>query len=205
MQINKWQKFADLHQKGYNLDQMFLLSQVSSNNDVKSFVKGSLKLEVLYHGLYRKGLVTEEGGITLLGKSLLDFLKEESTAKIKKIEIPDSCFDDWWKAYPGTDTFTLKGKKFAGTRSLRAKKEECKKKFNSILEEGAYTCDELINALTYEVMQKKENSVKSATNRMMYMQNSLTYLNQRTFESFIELIREGGVVEESSSSGGTDI
>ena len=206
MQINKWQKFADLHQKGYNLDQMFLLSQVDSGNDVKSFVKGSLKLEVLYHGLYRKGLVTEEGGITLLGKSMLDFLKEESVTKIEKIMIPDSCFDDWWKAYPGTDTFTHKNKKFAGSRSLRQKKEECKAKFNKILEEGTYTCDELIAALDFEVKQKKENSVKSAVNRMMYMQNSLTYLNQRTFESFIELLREGGTVEDSPSvAGGTDI
>jgi CRISPR/Cas system CSM-associated protein Csm2 small subunit len=56
------------------------------------------------------------------------------------------------------------------------------------------------------VKQKKENSVKSAVNRMMYMQNSLTYLNQRTFESFVELLKEGGAIEDSPAvSGGTDI
>jgi len=38
------------------------------------------------------------------------------------------------------------------------------------------------------------------------MQNSLTYLNQRTFEPFIELIREGKkIVEEPIIRGGTDI
>jgi hypothetical protein len=38
------------------------------------------------------------------------------------------------------------------------------------------------------------------------MQNSLTYLNQRTFEPFIELIKEGKtVVEEPIIRGGTDI
>jgi hypothetical protein len=176
---------------------MFLLSQVSCDNDVKSFVKASLKLEVLYHGLYRKGLITEEGGITLLGKSMLDFLKEESITKIKKIEIPDSCFDDWWKAYPGTDTFTHKGKKFAGSRSLRQKKEECKAKFNKILEEGTYTCDELISALDFEVKQKKENSFKTGTNRLTYMQSSITYLNQRSFQNYMELIDQGVDIKES--------
>lgn len=206
MQINKWQKFADLHQKGYSLDQMFLLSQVDCGNDVKSFVKGSLKLEVLYHGLYRKGLITEEGGITLLGKSMLDFLKEESVTKIEKIKIPDSCFDDWWKAYPGTDTFTHQNKKFTGTRSLRQKKDECKAKFNKILAEGTYTCDELISAVEFEVMQKKEVSVKEKTNKLSFMQNSLTYLNQRSFEPFVELIKDGNTIEEAPNvGGGTDI
>jgi len=183
---------------------MFLLSQVSCGNDVKSFVKASLKLEVLYHGLYRKGLVTEEGGITLLGKSMLDFLQEESVTEIEKIIIPESCFDDWWKVYPGTDTFTHKNVKFTGSRGLRQKKEECKVKFIKILEEGTYTCDELIAALDFEIKQRKENSVKTGVNRIMYMQSSITYLNQRTFESFIELIREGPQ-ESNTVAGGTDI
>ena len=38
------------------------------------------------------------------------------------------------------------------------------------------------------------------------MQNSLTYLNQRTFEPFIELIKEGHkIVEAPQVAGGTDI
>lgn len=209
MKINKWQTFKSLHQKGYSLDQMFILKQISSGNDVKSFVKSSTKLELLYYGLYRKGLITEEGGITLLGIALLDFMEESTTNEtttIQRVEIPESCFADWWKAYPGTDTFTYKGKKFSGSRSLRQKKDECKDKFNKILEEGTYTCDELIAALEYEVSQKKEASIKAETNRMMYMQNSLTYLNQRSFESFIELIKDGAKIEETQSvAGGTDI
>ena len=64
----------------------------------------------------------------------------------------------------------------------------------------------MIAALEYEVLQKKENSVKTKTNRLTFMQNSLTYLNQRTFEPFIELIREGKkIVEEPIIRGGTDI
>jgi len=38
------------------------------------------------------------------------------------------------------------------------------------------------------------------------MQNSLTYLNQRSFEPFIELVKEGKkVIEEPIVKGGTDI
>jgi hypothetical protein len=38
------------------------------------------------------------------------------------------------------------------------------------------------------------------------MQNNLTYLNQRTFDPFVELIREGKKIEETSKPvGGTDI
>ena len=183
------------------------MSQINSGNDVKSFVKGSLKLEVLLHSLYRKGLVTEDFEITLVGKAILDSLSDDSAVpQIKTVVIPESCFADWWKSYPGTDTFTYKGKTFSGSRSLRQKKEECRKKFDAILKEGGYTCDELILALEYEVKQKKEASLKANTNRMMYMQNSLTYLNQRSFESFVELIREGARIEESNGvTGGTDI
>jgi hypothetical protein len=36
------------------------------------------------------------------------------------------------------------------------------------------------------------------------MQNSLTYLNQRSFEPFIELIKEGHKIEETKSNS-TDI
>jgi hypothetical protein len=86
------------------------------------------------------------------------------------------------------------------------KKEECKAKIDKILEEGDYTIDEIIEALEFEVLQKKENSIKTKTNKLTYMQNSFTYLNQRTFEPFIELIKEGETIkEEQIISGGTDI
>jgi hypothetical protein len=115
-------------------------------------------------------------------------------------------FDKWWNQYPGTDTFTYKSQSFTGTRGMRVKKEDCKVKFNSIVAEGDYTTIELIAALDYEVLQKKENSIKTKTNRLTFMQNSLTYLNQRSFEPFIELIREGKTIKESAEPfKGTDI
>ena len=49
-------------------------------------------------------------------------------------------------------------------------------------------------------------SVKLSTNKLTYMQNSLTYLNQRSYEPFIELIKEGAKIEEAPKvTGGTDV
>ena len=55
-------------------------------------------------------------------------------------------------------------------------------------------------------MQKKENSLKTGVNKMTFMQNSLTYLNQSTFEPYIELIKEGQKIQEAPQTfKGTDI
>jgi CRISPR/Cas system CSM-associated protein Csm2 small subunit len=81
---------------------------------------------------------------------------------------------------------------------MRAKKEECKTKYNNVIADGDYTAKELLAALEYEILQKKENSIKTKTNRLTFMQNSLTYLNQRSFEPFIELVREGKTIKESA-------
>lgn len=199
--------FKEILKSGFTLDMVFLLKLAEEGHDLKDICKGDVKLEILYQSVYRKGLVSESGKLTLTGKNVLKFLKEEAPKdKIIKKKPASEDFTRWWKAFPGTDTFEHKGKKFAGTRSLRREVENCKLKFNAILAEGDYTADDLIAALEFEVLQKKENSIKNNTNKMTYMQNSMTYLNQRTFEPFIELVREGmKVVEEVKPTGGTDI
>jgi len=207
MKTLTFSNFQKIHNAGYTLDMVFLLMLAESGVDVKESCKESPKLGALYQGIYRKALITDDGKVTLVGKELISFASESSpeATKVKK-RIVVSGFDEWWKAYPGTDTFSHKGKTFNGTRSLRTKKDDCKVKFNKILEEGEYTAQELINALTFEVEQKKENSVKEKTNKLKFMQNSLTYLNQRTFEPFIELIKSGvTIVEAKEMTGSTDI
>lgn len=200
--------FEFLHNSGYNLDHVFLLMQIEIGLDFSQ--SENPRMKALHQGIYRKGLITEDGKITLRGKELLKYVnetEEQPVAKpLKKLKIPKENFEAWWKAYPGTDTFTHKNTKFTGTRSIRTKKDDCKAKFDNIIAEGEYTAQEMISALEYEVLQKKENSIKHKTNKLTFMQNSLTYLNQRTFEPFIELIREGHKVEETPTNiGGTDI
>lgn len=201
--------FEQIIKNAYTLDMVFLLKLAEQEVDIKSLCEGSAKLEALHQGIIRKGLITEEGRLTLSGKNVLNFLNEEiapETKLQKKVSIDEDEFEKWWKVYPGTDTFIHKDKKFTGTRSLRKDKETCKLKLFKILDEGEHTIDDIITALEYEVLQKKENSVKSGSNKMTFMQNSLTWLNQRSFEPFIELIKEGQAVEEAPKiTGSTDI
>jgi hypothetical protein len=174
------------------------ITLVEEGNDVDVMCADDAKLKMLYQTVRRKGLLSESNKITIIGKEVLSFLNEkiEQPKIVKKKK--ESDFDKWWNRYPGTDTFTYKSESFIGTRGMRVKKEDCKIKFNNIIGEGEYTSTELIAALEYEILQKKENSLKTKVNRLTFMQNSLTYLNQRSFEPFIELIREGKTIKESA-------
>jgi len=185
---------------------LFFVMLVEDGADVEQMITGSTKMQILYQSVRRKGLLSETNKITTLGKEMLALLNQEKGAKMPKKKKTDTDFDKWWNKYPGTDTFSYKGESFTGTRGMRVKKEECRVKFDSILSEGEYTAQELLAALEYEILQKKENSIKTKVNRLTFMQNSLTYLNQRSFEPFIELIREGKVIKESAEPiRGTDI
>lgn len=198
--------FEELIKSGYNLDMLFFVMLVEDDADVDQIITSSTKMQILYQSVRRKGLLSETNKITTLGKEMLALLGEEKGAKMPKKKKTDSDFDKWWTKYPGTDTFSYKGESFTGTRGMRVKKEDCRVKFDNILSEGEYTAQDLIAALEYEILQKKENSLKTKVNRLTFMQNSLTYLNQRSFEPFIELIREGKVIKESPEPiRGTDI
>ena len=142
-------------------------------------------------------MITGEYKLTIEGKELLAFFDTSSRETIVRVKQDGDLFEQWWKAYPGTDTFTHKGESFTGTRGLRVNKEECKIKFDKILGEGDHTAEDILAALQFDVTQKKENSVKAKANKLTYMQNSLSYLNQRAFEPFIELIKEGTKIEEA--------
>jgi hypothetical protein len=191
--------FRELTKAGYSLDMLCFITLVEEGNDVDAMCADDSKMKMLYQTVRRKGLLSESNKITIIGKEVLSFLNEKmEEPKLPKKKKTDSDFDKWWLTYPGTDTFTYKSQSFTGTRGMRVKKDECKVKFNNIVEEGEYKPTELIAALEYEILQKKENSIKTKVNRLTFMQNSLTYLNQRSFEPFIELIREGKTIKESA-------
>ena len=191
--------FKELTKAGYSLDMLCFITLIEEGNDVDVMCTDDSKMKMLYQTVRRKGLLSESNKITIIGREVLSFLNEKiEEPKIPKKKKTDSDFDKWWLTYPGTDTFTYKSQSFTGTRGMRVKKDECKVKFNSIVGEGEYKATELIAALEYEILQKKENSIKTKVNRLTFMQNSLTYLNQRSFEPFIELIREGKTVIESA-------
>jgi hypothetical protein len=203
------EQFEELIKRSYNLDIIYLLKLIDEQFDVTPLCEGSMRIAAVYQALIRKGLITDsDDKLTTLGRDLLEFLNVKSSgAKIIKRRPATTDFEEWWKIYPGTDSFEYKGKKFTGTRAIRKGKDECRLKFDKIILEGEYTAAQLIAALNYEILQKKESSLQTSSNRMTFMQNSVTYLNQRAFEAYIELINSGEEIKESQQKpkGGTDI
>ena len=202
------EQFEELIKRGYNLDVIFLLRLVDEQYDVSPLCDGSMKIASVYQTLIRKALITNtDEKLTTLGRDLLEFMNTKSTGKLIRRKPATTDFEEWWKNYPGTDSFEYKGKTFKGTRAIRKGKDECRLKFDKIILEGEYTAQQLIAALEYELLQKKESSIVNNDNRMTFMQNSVTYLNQRAFEAYIELINDGAKVDiaPQKPTGGTDI
>lgn len=201
-------QFEELIKRGYNLDIIFLLKLIDEQYDISPLCEESMKIASVYQSLIRKGLITKDDEkLTLIGKDLLIFMDTKSDVKIVRRKPATTDFEEWWKTYPGTDSFEYKGKSFKGTRALRLHKDDCRLKFDKILLEGEYTAAQLIAALNFEITQKKETSITENANRLKFMQGSSVYLNQRAFEPFIELINDGAIVAESKlkPTGGTDI
>ena len=200
--------FEEIIKKGYSMDMIILLMMIHESLDISTLCEGSAKIKVIHSALILKGLISEsEDKITMLGTELLIFMDTKEPKKIVRKKADPTAFEEWWKSFPGTDIFNYKDCPFTGSRSLRTGKEDCRIKFDKIVLEGEYTGDVLLEALKYDVLQKKEASIRTRVNKLSFMQNSLTYLNQRSYEPFIELIQKGVKVEEEDnrSSGATDI
>lgn len=201
--------FEHLIKNSYSLDHIYLLKLVEANIDIQSMVDGSMKIAGLYQSLVRKGLIsvsTQE--ITQAGRELLAYVDSEVKEPMKKKKQSSSDFDKWWSAFPSTDNFEYKNKKFMGSRALKRSRDECRIKFNKIIAEGDHTVDQIVDATLLDVFLKKEASVRQGENKLSYLQNSLTYLNQRSFEPFIDMIKTGidpRKMHTDTKTGGTDI
>jgi hypothetical protein len=204
--------FVEVLRQGYSLNNVYILQAIKdelSPEELLNFPSG----KAIIQGMIRKGLITYTCKMTELGENLLKLaysdltdVRVERIDKVVRQERAD-LFETWWSAFPGTDTFSYKGRSFSGTRALRTKKDECRLLFDKIVREG-FTVDEMIGSLNYEVIQKKEDSCKRGENKLRFMQNSLTYLRQRTWEPYIELLRQGNKVEQevnTAVSNTTDI
>jgi hypothetical protein len=165
-----------------------------------------MKIAGLYQSLVRKGLVSDvTEKITQQGRELLTFADSEVKEPIKKLKQKTEDFDAWWNAFPSTDNFEHKGKKFPGSRALKRSRDDCRIKFNKILAEGEYVAKDIIDATNLDVYLKKEASLRTGDNKLSFLQNSLTYLTQRSFEPFIEMINTGVEVPNAQTKRSVDI
>ncbi len=198
--------FEQLLKQSYSLDHIFLLKLVEANIDIQPLIDGSMKIGGLYQSLIRKGLVSDvTQEITQIGRELLTFADTEVKEPMKKLKQKSSDFESWWNAFPSTDNFEHKGRKFAGSRALKRAREDCRIKFNKILAEGDYVAQDIVDATNLDVYLKKEASIRSGDNKLSFLQNSLTYLVQRSFEPFIEMIKTGIEVPNAQTKRSIDI
>jgi hypothetical protein len=198
--------FEQLLKQSYSLDHIFLLKLIEANIDIQPLTDGSMKIAGLYQSLVRKGLVSDvTQEITQIGRELLTFADTEVKEPIKKLKQKSSDFETWWNAFPATDNFEHRNKKFSGSRGLKRSREDCRIKFNKILAEGEYTAQLITDATALDVFLKKEASVKNNENRLSFIQNSLTYLTQRSFEPFIEMIKTGMEIPNAQTKRSVDI
>lgn len=196
--------FEELIKQSCTLDQVYMLKMISQNIDFDQMMENSLKIKSIHQSLLRKGLIDEDTlKITKAGEDILNFLETPEKTKLVKRKVTSEEFDEWWKIFPGTDTFTYNGKKFTGSRGLKRNINECRIKFNRIIEEDGYSARDIIEATKLDVEMKKQKSYKTNENRLSFLQNSLTYLNQRSFEPFIDLLKEE--MPQSDQFGATDI
>lgn len=206
----KIENFIEILKQGYSLNNIYILEAIKEGlhpEDYLTFPSGKATLQ----GMMRKSLISTSYDITEYGEGVLKLAYSDDTKAVvekkeKAMSQKTEFFEKWWLSFPGTDTFEYKGKKFTGSRALRTNKEECRALFNKILKEG-FTGEEMLQSLDYEITQKKEDSIKRKENKLRFMQNSATYLRQRTWEPFIELARQGNNIKEeaTSSSSITDI
>lgn len=194
------QKFEELIKRSHSLDHIYLLKLIEQEFDISPLYEDSMKISALVSGLIRKGLITNEYKLTILGQELLIFVADKKGKKLPKIKLISEEFDTWWEIFPSNDKYTYKGVSFDVTRAFKAKKEECKLLLTKYVNEKTFTAEEIIEATKYDVQLKKENSVSRKENQLKYLQNTHTYLYQMSFQGYVDLIKEGIKLKETSTN-----
>jgi hypothetical protein len=124
---------------------------------------------------------------------------------------PDECFDEWWKTFPTTTSWTTddKNTKFLGSRNIKnLTKANAKVKYLKLLNQGLKH-EDLLGSLKYEIALKKMDSIKKNVNQMEYFKGMESYLNQERYLAFIDTYKEPSSVAngeiKSKSRNVTDI
>jgi hypothetical protein len=184
-------EFIELISSGISLDQIYLLELAEKNADLQELLKDNLQGLGSLQALVRRGYIID-GAISEAGQKLLNYIREAAgpTVRLKKrASMSEDEFETFWQAYPATDTIVINDRiVMKGTRALRkGDKQDLRVKLSKILLEGKYSLEDIIRALRFEVKQKVDESLKKKENKLSFMQNISSYINQRTFEAYIEI------------------
>lgn len=186
--------FIELHKRGYTTDMVLILYWLQQGLSIEHIINGSKKIELIYKSMIRKDLITNDNKLSKIGIEILDFISKKTNKTFLKPKVHNTEFDKWWSIFPSNDKFTIKGKNFGPTRAFKTKKEDCKLLFDKMILNEEFTADQIINATIYDVNLKIERSYKTNSNQLKYLQNSYTYLYQKTFSGFVDM----NITEEQS-------
>lgn len=196
--------FIELQKKGYTVDMILMLSWIQKNLNITHIIQGSKKIEATYKTMVRKGVITSDEKITKLGIELLDFVGKKTNKTLIKPKVHATKFDEWWSIFPSNDKFMVNNKSFGPTRAFKAKKDGCKLLFDKMILDNEYTAEEIIDATAYDINLKKQRSYKTNSNQLKYLQNSHTYLLQKTFGGFVGM-KFKDLPKEKTNTGSIDI
>lgn len=102
----------------------------------------------------------------------------------------DTQFNEFWETFPTSDKY----QGYPHTRVLRSDKERCKKYYKKALEEASH--EDIIKALVYEIKMREKNSInnfKSSFSDFKFMKASSTWLHQKEYNIYIQLMKEDTV------------
>ena len=129
--------------------------------------------KIAFYRLQRKKFITEDNILTELGKEVYKDLFELNTGQI---EID---FNNFWEAYPSSDKWA----NYPMTRTLRNNKVKSKQLYTTLMQEGV-TPESILLGLNIEIETRKR--ISSKDNSMKFMQASSTWLNNRTYEAWLD-------------------
>ena len=189
------ERYVQILDAGYTLDILYILKLIRDNVDM-SGVLDHPKISAIQQMLLRKSLLSSENKVTLSGEDLLRMIEEDNEKPLNIIKrVTSSDFDKWWLTYMPSNMFVYKGKTFSGTQSKRIKKDDCKKAFAKILNEGI-SAEDITGATEYHFQVAKELSYKHGKNEISYIPNSLRYLSERMFQPYVEMHKNKVKIEE---------
>ncbi len=198
------EKYIKVLDAGYSLDILYLLKLIKDKVDISREILHP-KLGAIHQMLLRKSLVTSDWGVTLDGTDLLSYLEEDGERPKEIVRrVKAEGFDQWWLVYPSTNMFIYKGKTFPGTQSKRIKKDDCKRIFQKLVNEGI-PAEDIIGATEYHFQVAKDLSFKHGKNEISYIPNSERYIRERMFEPYISMYKSKVKTTETALSNAVDI
>jgi len=144
---------------------------------------------IIYLKLRSKKYLDNTNTLTEKGREVYRSIVGES-----EINSYDEEFELFWEAFPTDDRWGV----FLTTRRIKAQKSKAKSNFIAVRNSGI-TTEELIEAVKTEVAVRKAQSISN--NSLTYMQSPTTWLNNRTFESWLKSNGENTATTNSNNYG----